>query len=304
MKSKTIHLAVLVATSLIAQAHARRCAADVSIATDQIYGHKAGMALTLDVVRPSENSNGIGLLYMVSQGWVSDYFDLRAAMETSKQRNGRFSSLTDRGYTLFIVRHGSAPHFTIPAAVADVRRALRYIRFHAAQWQIDPDRLGVFGNSAGGHLALMLGTTADDGNQQSADPIERTAARVAAVVAYYPPVDLRQRSIADQSSSTRPRSKRNWGPLDLDASLQETVSPISHVSGDDAPTLLIHGDQDLTVPLENSVNMHKAFQVQEVKSKLIVIAGAAHAFPGEHGKRAATALADWFDLHLLSRSQP
>ncbi len=241
---------------------------------------------------------------MVSQGWVSDYFDLAAAMETSKTRSGRFSSLTDRGYTLFIVRHGSAPYFTVPAAVADVRLALRYIRFHAAQWQVDPDRLGVFGNSAGGHLALMLGTTADHGNQPSADPVERTAARVAAVVAYYPPVDLREASIGKQSSLTKSLGKLTPGPLDFDEDLQESLSPIAQVSADDAPTLLIHGDRDLTVPLENSVNMHKAFQNQNVKSGLMVIEGAGHAFPGEYGKRAATALADWFDLHLLNRSKP
>ncbi len=144
------------------------------ISTDHIYGHKAGMALTLDVVRPTENVNGIGLLYMVSRGFVSSYFDLDQAMATSKRRNGRFFSLIDRGYTLFMVRHGSGPYFKVPDAVDDVRLSVRFIRMNADEFGVDPDRLGVFGNSAGGHLALMLGTTADNG-----DPAVNTRARSA-----------------------------------------------------------------------------------------------------------------------------
>ena len=291
---------ILIAT-WTAVSSATQAADDYLIATDQIYGHKAGMALTFDVVSPTKGANGIGLLYMVSQGWVSNYFDLDQAMKTSQQRNGRFSSLTDRGYTLFMVRHGSAPYFQVPDAVADVRRALRYIRLHAADWHVDPNRLGVFGNSAGGHLALMLGTTSDDGNQESEDSIDKTSARVAAVVAYYPPVDLRQASFENKALLKESLSKVKSGPLDFDEGLQASVSPIVHVSPDDAPTLLIHGDKDLTVPLANSVRIHAAFQNENVKSELIVMEGAGHAFPGTYGSRAASALADWFDLHLLDR---
>jgi acetyl esterase/lipase len=180
--------------------------------------------------------------------------------------------------------------------VSDVRRALRYIRFNAAKFDVDPDRLGVFGNSAGGHLALMLGTMADNGDTDSTDPIEQTSARVAAVVAYYPPVDLRQTGL-----DAKTLEKLKSGPLDFDAALQESVSPILHVSGDDAPTLLVHGDKDTSVPLSNSERMHDAFRKSQVQAELIVMEGAGHAFPGQYGSRAASALADWFDQHLLDR---
>ncbi len=301
MKTQTILPECLIVVAVYVASCSAVLADDFSITTDHIYGHKAGMALTFDVVSPTKGANGIGLLYMVSQGWVSNYFDLDQAMKTSKQRNGRFSSLTDRGYTLFMVRHGSAPYFKVPDAVADVRLALRYIRLHADDWHVDPDRLGVFGNSAGGHLALMLGTTSDDGNQESEDSIDKTSARVAAVVAYYPPVDLRQTSVENKTLLKESLSKVKSGPLDFDAGLQASVSPIVHVSPDDAPTLLIHGDKDITVPLENSVRIHAAFQNENVKSELIVMEGAGHAFPDTYGSRAASALADWFDLHLLDR---
>lgn len=298
MKTQANLLSFLVAMTLLMELTGIVQADDeFMITTDHIYGHKAGMALTLDVVSPTGESNGIGLLYMVSRGFVSNYFDLDKAMETSQQRNGRFYSLIDRGYTLFMVRHGSAPQFKVPDAVSDVRRALRYIRFHADKFKVDADRLGVFGNSAGGHLALMLGTTADDGDPQSKDSITRTPARVAAVVAYYPPVDLRQTKLDQESLS-----KLKTGPLDFDASLQESVSPIVFVSPDDAPTLLVHGDMDSTVPLSNSERMRDAFKKAGVEHGLIVMEGAGHAFPGRYGSRAATALADWFDEHLLKRS--
>lgn len=270
-----------------------------SITTDHIYGHKAGVALTLDVVRPTENANGIGLLYMVSRGWVSNYFDLDAAMATSKQRGGRFFRLVDRGYTLFMVRHGSAPYFKVPDALSDVRRALRYVRFNAAKFNVDPDSLGAFGNSAGGHLALMLGTTGDAGDRDAEDRIQQTPARVAAVVVYYAPVDLRQTGL-----DSKTLEKLKSGPLNFDPALQESVSPIVHVSGDDPPTLFVHGDQDTSVPLANSERMHDALDKVGVTTKLIVMEGAGHAFPGQYGSRAASALADWFDQHLRNDSKP
>ncbi len=282
-------IAALVAVVPLVSVHAE----DVfTISTDHIYGHKAGMALTFDVIRPTDNANGVGLLYMVSGGWVSMYFDLERAMSDSGNQGGRFSSLVDRGYTLFMVRHGSSPYFKVPDAVKDVRRALRYIRYHATDFGIDPDRLGVFGGSAGGHLSLMLGTTSDNGDSDSKDPVSRTPAKVAAVVAYFPPVDLR--GLAGPSE--------RFPALDFDADLAASISPILHVTADDPPTLLVHGDKDTLVPLSNSVRIHDAFEEANVVSHLIVLEGAGHGFRGDYSSQAAAALADWFDRHLVGRS--
>jgi acetyl esterase/lipase len=256
------------------------------IVEDVIYGRKAGMALTLDVVRP-ESPNGAGLLYMVSEGWVSQYFDLPSAIESSARSNGRFHVLLSRGYTLFMVRHGSAPYFTVPDAVDDVRRAARFIRANASRWAVDSDRLGVFGNSAGGHLALMLALAGDGGDAEAVDPIERTPLRIAACVAYYPPTDLRP----IVGTSTSPA-------LAFEPNLAESVSPVAHVSADDPPVLLIHGDRDRTVPVAQSEALHAALDAAGVTTRLIVMEGAGHAFPGRFGSESAAALADWFDTHL------
>jgi acetyl esterase/lipase len=97
---------------------------------------------------------------------------------TTEKMLGLFQPLTSQGFTVFAVRHGSSPKFSIEEAVADVRRSVRFIRLNAERFNIDPQRIGVYGMSAGGHLSLMLGTTSDDGNPQADDPVERVSNRV------------------------------------------------------------------------------------------------------------------------------
>jgi acetyl esterase/lipase len=261
---------------------------EYDITPDVVYGHKAGMALTFDVIKPRE-PNGAGVMFMMSGGWFSGWIPPEALI-SPKAPDGfnHFRDLVDAGYTLFIVRHGSAPQFKVPEAVVDVRRATRYIRRHAKDFGVDPDRLGVCGGSAGGHLSLMLGTTADDGAKEPQDDLDRTSDRVGAVVAYYPPVDLRE--------WVGPNDQ--FPALEFDPQLAESVSPLLHVTPDDAPTLLVHGDQDGLVKLDNSERILAALEKQKVPCKLIVMKGAGHHFPGEHGKQATQALIEWFDTHL------
>ena len=248
---------------------------------DVIYGHKMGMALTYDVIEPA-NPNGAGVLFMVSGGWFSRWSDPSAAI----QRSTAFASLLERGFTLFLVRHGSSPLFKVPDAVTDVRQALRHIRANAADWKVDAERLGVFGGSAGGHLSLMLGVATEaayEGSPAMGDE------RPAAVVAYFPPVDLQP--------LVGPNER--FPALDFDRELGDEVSPLLFVSKDDVPTLLIHGDADELVPLDHSKRIKAAFDEQGVTSELIVIPGAGHGFRGDHEKQAADALVRWFEQYLV-----
>lgn len=265
-----------------------------TIIPDVVYGHKAGLAMTFDVVRPAKQ-NGAAVLFMVSGGWVSfwvppDGFVSPAAPDGFKH----FRELLEKGYTLFIVRHGSAPQFKVPEAVADVRRAVRFIRANAEKYGIDPNRMGVCGASAGGHLSLMLGTTADEGSQEAKDEIDRSSDRVAAVVAYFPPVDLRDILYL----------KDRFPALDFDPKLAESVSPLLSVTSDDTPTLLVHGDKDDLVKLSHSERILAALEKEKVPCQLIVIEGAGHGFIGKDGQRASTALIDWFDKYLAASAGP
>ncbi|MBD94664.1 MAG: peptidase S9 [Acidobacteria bacterium] len=265
-------------------------AQDVTVTPDVVYGHKYGMALTFDVFEPA-NANGAGVLNVVSGGW-------RSAWRPHDVSQARYQALLDAGFTVFAVRHGSSPKYVLPEIVPDVRRAVRYIRLNARRLGVDPERLGVWGGSAGGHLSLMLGLGADRGDPSAEDAVLRSGNRVAAVVAYYPPVDLRPlaRGITTENANTR------FPALNFDPSEASSISPIVHVSGDDPPTLLIHGDADGLVPVSNSHDMYAALQERGVESKVIIIPGAGHGFRGADAELAMTALVDWFGIHLGART--
>ena len=255
-------------------------ASAATVTADVVYGHKDGMALVYDVFQP-EQANGAAVLFMVSGGWFSRW-------QPPERRQRAFGHLLDAGFTMFAVHHGSAPRFKVPDAVADVRRAVRHIRANAERFDIDPERLGVTGGSAGGHLSLMLGLASDPGDPAAEEPVLRQSNRVHAVVAYFPPVDLR--GIAGPNE--------RFPALDFDPELAADISPIRFVSEDDPPVLLIHGDADELVPLSNSERMHEALTAAEVTNEMVVIQGAGHGFRGADGEQARAASVAFFEAHL------
>ncbi|MEW6130329.1 MAG: alpha/beta hydrolase [Acidobacteriota bacterium] len=274
-----------------------RGAADIEIVPDVIYGHKDGMALTFDILKPKAKPNGAAVLFMVSGGWVSAY-------SPPQQMATRFQDLLDKGFTVIAVRHGSSPKYFIPEIVADVRRAVRYIRYNARQWNVDPNRLGVFGGSAGGHLSLMLGTASDNGDPNAQEAFMKESDRVAAVVAYFPPVDLRPITRGVNPPLPPDGKPYRFPALNFDKEKAPDYSPIVHVSPDDPPTLLIHGDKDDLVPINNSKIIFEAFQKNNVKTDFITIPGAGHGFRGEDAKRASAAMVAWFEQTLLKPASP
>lgn len=263
--------------------------ADLRVTADAVYGHKLGLALTYDMLEPP-NKNGIGVLWIVSGGW-------RSTWSPPERFAVRCRELLARGFAVFAVRHGSSPMFAIPEIVADVRRAVRCIRLRAREHGVDPERLGVFGGSAGGQLALVLGTTADDGDPKADDPVLRASNRVAAVAVYYPPTDLRS-MVSRPGPDGVVRGNTRFPALDFDPELADDFSPLLHATQDDAPSLLIHGDRDRLVPLSHSENMRAAFGEHDVACELLVIEGAGHGFRGADAERAQRAVADWFERHL------
>jgi acetyl esterase/lipase len=257
--------------------------------SEVIYGHKDGMALTFDVLYPKGDANGAAVLDVVSAGFIS----WRSSMERSR---ARANALLESGFTVFSVRHGSGCRYPIPEIVGDVRRAVRYIKRHAAEFGVDPDRLGVAGGSAGGHLALMLATTSDAGDPESDDAVARSGNSVAAAVAYFPPTDLHGATSEDMAVPRR--CNEAYGAFDFEATREGEFSPGDHVSPDDPPTLLIHGDQDGVVNIRHSLQMRDALEGAGVTHELIVIPGAGHGFRGEDATRAEVALVAWFETHL------
>ena len=284
--------ALLVVLSLAVPASAQSL---VTITPDVVYGHKDGMALTFDVFTPPR-PNGAAVLHIVSGGWISRW---TPPSQVPAPVQNLYEQLFEKGFTVFSVRHGSSPRYVIPEIVPDVRRAVRFIRMTASQYGIDPARIGVTGMSAGGHLSLMLGLASDAGDAKSEEPVLRVSDRVAAVVAYYPPVDL---DPAAGAVATERPSKR-FPALNFDAASVVAVSPLRHVSAGDPPTLLIHGNKDELVPMAQSELIYAAFQQNRVTSQLIVIDGGGHGFKGADLERANKATAEWFVKHLSAPSE-
>ena len=256
---------------------------------DVIYGHRDGMALTYDVFKPVKNANGALVVNMVSAGW-------RSSWAPPEERQARYQALIDKGFTVVALYHSSAPRFQVPDAVADVRLGLRHIKLHAREYGADPARIGVWGASAGGHLALVAGMMADDGNPAAANPLERSGNRIAAVVAYFPPTDL--------AALLQGRAKA--GAIDFDDKLLPSVSPILSVDAHDPPTLILQGDADKGVAPAQAEAMHAALDKAGVENRLKMFAGADHDFyvKGDPAKTdaycvdAMNTMVAWFEKHL------
>jgi acetyl esterase/lipase len=255
---------------------------------DVIYGRRDGMALTYDVFKPKV-ANGALVVNMVSAGW-------RSTWGPPEERQARYQWLIDKGFTVVALHHSSAPRFTIPDTVKDIRLGLRHIKLHAADYGADPARIGVWGASAGGHLSLVAGVMADDGDPAAVDPLERRGNRVAAVVAYFPPTDL------DVLLGGRTRQ----GAIDFADSLRAPNSPIHFVDARDPPTLIISGGADKGVPIAQSEMMKASLDKAGVLNALKVFPDADHDFyvKGDPAKtdayaiEAMNAMVAWFEQHL------
>lgn len=259
------------------------------IQTDLVYGHKDGLAMTMDLYRPEGEANGGAILFMVSGGWYSRW-------APPEQLTGLLQPYLDAGFHVFAVRHGSSPRYAIPEAVADVKQAVRFVRKHADRFEIDAERLGVLGMSAGGHLALMLGTTGDEDREEGDEVTEGHSSRVAAVVALVPPTDLR---VAVWESPESLPAYRGFPALNLEMSKAAENSPLVHVTPDDAPALVIMGGRDELVPPRHGEWIAEAFEKNQVRHKLLIFPDAGHGLEGEENRaRMIREAVGWFQTHL------
>lgn len=294
-------LVILVATGSARAAEAVGC----THRRDVIYGRRAGLALTMDVLTPRRDANGLGLIFIISGGWISHPTSITPAC---------YDAFLRRGYTVFAVVHGSQPTFTVPDIVEDVRRAVRFIRYHARDYDVDPDRLGISGASSGGHLSLMQALTGGDGDPQARDPVDRIAGRVRAVACFFPPTDLLNWGRPDRVLDVQTLKPPFTAAIDFkrydvatsrfvpitDAQdvrdILRRISPISYVHAGAPPTLLIHGDSDPLVPLQQSQDLAARLREAGVPVKVIVKEGGGHGWPTL--LKDGDLVADWFDRYL------
>jgi acetyl esterase/lipase len=204
---------------------------------------------------------------------------------------------------VFLVCHGAQPKFTVDEIVADIHRAVRFIRVHAADYGVDPNRLGIMGISSGGYLSLAIGTMGKDGDRGARDPLDRASSRVQAVACFCPPSDLVDYGQIGRSIVEFEPVKFVWPvfgvqdkPQDEQIKVLRELSPLAAITKDTPPTLIIHGDADPLVPYEQSERFIARLEENNVPHQLITRTGASHTWP-TMGEDFAL-LADWFDKYL------
>ena len=206
--------------------------------------------------------------------------------------------LAQRGYAAVTVTYRLAPKHPFPAAVHDVKSAVRWLRANAEKYGIDPQRIGATGDSAGGHLALFLGVTGDVARFDAADGQNLDqSSRMQCVVDVYGPSDL-TKSYGKSVDAAEVLPLFLGGDLQTARHQHIAASPLYWVTPNAAPTLAIHGTEDKYVAHEQAVWIIERLRGADVAAELLTLEGAGHGFKGSDAARAQEAMFSFFDKHL------
>ncbi len=267
-----------------------------------VYGEADGVGLVMDVFTPKGDGNGLGIVDVISGAWYSDRGKIR-----DHDRAQVFQILCGKGYTVFAIRPGSVSKFSVHEMLTHLNEGIRWVKSHASNYGIDPDRLGLMGASAGGHLACLAAVTATPGKSETNDEHATAGTNVKAVAVFFPPTDF----LDFGGKTIDARAEDGFGPVvrrlafpqgvskETEAEITDKlkqISPARLVTPQAPPFLLIHGDADLVVPLQQSERILAALKEAGVPAELIVKPGGGHPWltlPEEVQK-----LADWFDKQL------
>jgi acetyl esterase/lipase len=207
--------------------------------------------------------------------------------------------LLAKGYAVASVEYRLSQVATYPAQIHDCKAAVRYLRASAKDHNIDPDKFGAWGSSAGGHLVALLGTSADVKELEGDLGEHKTvSSRVQAVVDFFGPTDLTAMGDSgkiDHDSPTSPEARLMGFVPKTNKEKAAAANPITFVSKDDAPFLIMHGDKDDTVPMNQSELLNEALKKAGVEVTYKVMAGQGHGF---RGVDSLTPVNEFFDKHL------
>lgn len=256
------------------------------------YANPDGRHLQLNLARPKEATGPLPVVLCIHGG------GFRAGHRDGN--NALCLKLAQRGFVAATVSYRLAPQYQFPAAVYDVKSAVRWLRANAMKYQIDPARIGVTGDSAGGHLAQFLGVTAGvkefEGDGGNADQ----SSRVTCVVNRYGPSDFTK-------SYAKSVDAEEVLPLFLGGGLQTALqrhiesSPLNWVTPDAAPTLILHGTEDKFVAYEQGVWLRDRLQACGVEVELVTFEGAGHGFKGADAEKAERMTFAFFEKHLKGK---
>ncbi|MGV3528667.1 MAG: alpha/beta fold hydrolase [Flavisolibacter sp.] len=259
-----------------------------------VYGMVSGTALLMDVYKPAK-PNHRAIIYIVGSAWGLGYaknYDqvpLKDDIILDSSYTGQWkNALVQNGYTVFVINHRFAPKFQFRDIIEDCRRAVRFVRYHARQYDIDPARIGAMGHSSGGNLASMLGLT-DSVYVANKSPIDSVSSKVQAVVTLAAPFNLAD--INKYEDSAMANNYLMAAIASYMGSLPEIqrfdfalsgkyveASPYAQVTADDAPTLMYYSDNDPVIAVRQAQEMYKELVRNNVPAKIFSTHNAGH-FP-------------------------
>jgi acetyl esterase/lipase len=243
----------------------------------------------MDIVRPKDTSKPHPAVLCIHGG------GFRAGSRKGYQ--ALCIRLAKLGYVAATADYRLAPKAPFPAAVYDVKAAVRYLRANAGTLGIDPNKIGTMGGSAGGHLTLFLGVTGNVPEFEGDGPNKEQSSKVQAVVSFYGPSDL-TKSYGRSVDAAEVLPLFLGGDAYHARQMHLRASPLFWVTPDAAPTLAIQGTKDRYVNPEQSVWMIERLMAAGVDAELEMISGADHGFKGADEERAELRMIEWFDKYL------
>jgi acetyl esterase/lipase len=266
------------------------------------------MALTMSKIAPKGKSNGKAIISLVSGNWVSSYAMLARYSQGSE-------IYAENGYTVFMVMHSSQPRYSIVDEAADIKRAVRYVRYHSRKFGVDSLHIGITGSSSGGHLSLLTALANETIIKGSKDPVDAVSSRVQAAAVFFPPTDFLNWGKAN--TEMQKQGLRLFGVIgafdfkafadstglyerinqeDKINAIAKSLSPINLVTPDDPPVFITHGDKDNVVPLQQSEIIIKKLNEAKVINKFVLKPGGAHGWNDSDVEKKM--FIEWFNKYL------
>ncbi len=242
----------------------------VAMKTNLVYAKYGAREMRLDLYYPKAGAGPFpAVVWVHGGGWVNG----------DKTRFRRQATLmAAHGFVGACIEYRLSGEAKFPAAIEDVKASVRWVRAHAAEYHINPDRIGAAGGSAGGHLVCLLGVTAgvrefegDGGNPDQSSKVE-------AVAALYPVTDFVAAGLRNSTGATGPVFAFLGATYAQNSEIYVKASPITYVSKGDPPFLFMHGDDDRLVPYQQSVSMYEKLKADGVPAELDIVKGAGHGF--------------------------
>jgi acetyl esterase/lipase len=256
------------------------------------YTNPDNQHLQLDMARPKTGDGPFPCVLCIHGG------GFRAGNRQSY--DGLIVRLAEKGYVAVTVSYRLAPKYPFPAAIHDTKAAVRWLRANAKTYHIDPDRIGVTGGSAGGHLAQFLAVTSDVKEFEGDGGNPKESSAVKCVVNVYGPSDF-TKSYGKSVDAAEVLPLFLGGNLEKARALHIKASPLYWVTPNAAPTLCIHGTEDKYVAVEQAEWIVDKLKAANVEAELLKLEGAGHGFKGKDAETAEKAMIAFFDKHLKKK---